>query len=258
MNFNISEIKKHLGPGLGLRQNRYLIEIPVPTVNGETINILCQSAGFPERNISVTEVWHKGRKYNMRGETDFGGDYEISIVDDDEMRIRKMFDVWMKQVDNSRPNPNDSLLGASFEEISPGLLDNVADGVALANTIKNTFSNPRQAVDFAIGALDSNLALSMAKYQTDINIWQMGRSGTDGFMDVDGQKVYGYKLQNAFPKSVGIVTLDDSDENSLSQFSVTFAFSEFVPIFGLKEDLLGSVVGNQAKDIGKGIGALVS
>ena len=44
-------------------------------------------------------------------------------------------------------------------------------------------------------------------YQTDINIWQMSGSTTSTASN-DSQKVYGYKLQNAYPKSVGIVTLE--------------------------------------------------
>lgn len=254
MNFNITELKKHLGPGLGLRKNRYMLEIPVPTVNGETINMLCQSAGLPERNISTTELWHKGRRYTVRGETDFVGEYEISIIDDDHMRIRKLFDSWMKQIDNSRPDKNSSILGASFEEINPGLLDNLSDGIGLANKVKNTFENPRQLLDFTIGVFNSSAQLSTAAYQTDINIWQMDRP-INGQSN-DKQKIYGYKLQNAFPKSIGIVTLDDGEENTLSQFSVVFAFSEFIPLYGRKEDVLRGIVGDQFGDIIQGTNTL--
>lgn len=184
--FGISELKKHLGPGFGLRKNRYMLELPVPGVPGETLNILCQSAGLPERRINTTELWHKGRRYTVRGETDFISEYEISIVDDSNMEIRKMFDDWLKMIDNTRPDKNSNLLAASFEETGPS---------------------------FMVGP----------QYQVDINIWQMDRQH---------KPVYGYKLQNAFPKEVGIVTLDDRDENTLSEFSVTIAFSEFIPIRG--------------------------
>ncbi|NQU33998.1 MAG: hypothetical protein HQ521_12250, partial [Bacteroidetes bacterium] len=91
MSITINELRKHLGPGLGLRKNKYMLELPVPTVSGESLNILCQSAGLPERNISTTDLWHKGRKYTVRGETDFVGEYEISIVDDDKMTVRQLF-----------------------------------------------------------------------------------------------------------------------------------------------------------------------
>lgn len=182
MDFNITELKKHLGTGLGLRKNRYLIEIP--DANGEQLNVLCQSAGLPERNINTVDVWHKGRRYTVRGETDFGGEYEVSIVDDDKMKLRQFFDAWLKKVDDSsRGAPSG---GASYE-----------GGGA--------------SVSF--------------DYQTDINIWQTDRPN-------GGVKIYGYKLQNAYPKQVGIVTLDDGEENTLSEFSVTFAFSEFIPLSG--------------------------
>jgi hypothetical protein len=241
---NIRTLKQHLGPGLGLRKNRYMLELPVPTVNGATLNILCQSAGLPERNISTTDLWHKGRRYTVRGETDYIGEYEISIVDDSEMQIRQLFDTWLKQIDNTRPDKNSSLLGASFEELNPSLLETIGDGVKLANMVKNTVQNPRQLLDFAIGQIDPSAALATAAYQVDINIWQINHSQSP---------VYGYKLQNAFPKSIGVVTLEDNDENTLSEFSVVFAFSEFIPLYGTKEDLLRGIIGDQATDILDGV-----
>lgn len=184
MPITIQDLKKHLGPGFGLRKNRYMLEMPAPSVNGETINILCRSTGLPERRITTTDLWHKGRRYTVRGETDYVGEFEVSIVDDSSMGLRKIFDNWLKIIDDSRPDKGATKQGASYE--SPG---------------------PSAPPD--------------AKYQVDINIWQMDRQ--EGY-------VYGYKLQNAFPKEVGTVTLDDSDENTLSEFSVIIAFSEFVPI----------------------------
>lgn len=245
MQFTIRDLKKHLGPGLGLRKNRYLIEIPIPGIEGNTLNILCRSAGLPERNISSTTIWHKGRKFNVRGETDFIGEYEISIVDDSDMQIRKMFDTWLKQVDDSKPK-NMGILGASFEEGAKGFLSNIKSAVKLGNDIKNLTKNPKQIINWFIGALNGENG-SMPQYQTDINIWQLGP--TDN-------KVYGYKLQNAFPKSVGIVTLEDDNENTLSEFSVLFSFSEFEPLIGLKENALTAVLGDDIMEIKSGVEAL--
>ena len=61
---------------------------------------------------------------------------------------------------------------------------------------------------------------------TDVNVWQLSNDGQTG--------VYGYKLQSCFPSSVGTVTLEDTAENLLSEFSVVFTFSEFIPISGPK------------------------
>lgn len=196
MKYNITELKKHLGIGLGNRKNRYLIEIPVPTISGDTLNILCRSASFPERNISTTDIWHKGRRYTVRGETDYVGEYEVTFVDNDEMSIRKMFDEWVQQVDN-------------------------------------TSSNLNKVFDLTANILDiDKLAMSIG-YQIDINIWQL---------DANNQKVYGYAMQNAFPKSVSSISLEDSDENSLSEFNVVFAFSEFTPLENTSRDTITSVI----------------
>ena len=275
MEFTISNLKKHLGPGLGLRKNRYLLELPVPTVEGETINILCQSAGLPERSVRTTDMWHKGRRYQVRGEMDFGGEYEVSIIDDSEMRIRKMFDSWMKSIDNTRPDKNSSLLASSFEMDGGSKLGGLTDklgisgivkgvnavmsevneAVKLGNQIKNTLKNPRQLIDFAIGIFDNNQNLSGPGYQVDVNIWQMNRQDSGG--DHDSAKVYGYKLQNAFPKSIGIVTLDDESANSMSEFSVTLGFSEFIPIYGGNEDIGRAIFGDLNVDTFNGLKKLI-
>lgn len=243
--FTIRDLKKHLGPGLGLRKNRYLIEIPVPGIEGKTLNILCRSAGLPERNISTVSVWHMGRKFNIRGETDFIGEYEISILDDSDMQIRKLFDTWLKQIDDSKPK-NQGILGASFEQGAKGFLSNVKSAVKIANDVKNLVKNPRQIMNWFVGTLNGDNG-SAPVYQTDINIWQLGASDN---------KIYGYKLQNAFPKSVGIVTLEDDNENTLSEFSVVFSFSEFEPLEGLKSSLTSALLGDDIIDIKHGVEAL--
>lgn len=219
IDFTITDLKKYLGPGLGLRKNKYLIEIPVGVGDGRQLNILCRSAGLPERNISTTNVFHRGRKYQVRGETDYGGTYEVSIVDDSNMEIRKLFDKWLMNVDHSKPKHIDSS-SASYEVDSP-------DG-------------------FNLTIIDNTIGITSASYQTDINIWQLGNNITKG----EHQKVYGYKLQNAFPSQVGIVTLDDGDENTLSEFSITFSFSEFIPIQGV---VLGDDIPSEGVSISTGI-----
>lgn len=246
--FTITDLKKHLGPGLGLRKNKYLIEIPVPGIEGRTLNILCQSAGLPERNITTTTIFKYGRKYNVRGETDYGGTYEVSILDDSEMNVRKVFDKWLQKVDNTKPQ-NVGILGGSYESGVGQVLDTIKSGVQLANQIKNVVEEPESAVDFFLGFIDKGNAAAAASYQTDVNIWQLSS---------DSEKVYGYKLQNAFPSQMGIVTLEDGEENSLSEFSLTFAFSEFTPLENQRptQRLIDALVGDQTLDILDGVESL--
>ena len=246
----ISDLKKHLGPGLGLRKNKYLLEIPMPGVDGRTIDILCRSTGLPERTSSTTTVFHKGRKYNMRGETDYGGNFEISILDDSDMSIRKNFDDWLKLIDDTKPKNNSVFSGASYEKGAGAALDVIQSGLTVANQVNNITKNNeslQQAVgDFFIGVLDSGQAAPVASYQTDINVWQL---------NAQDEKIYGYKLQNAFPSSIGIVTLEDSAENELSEFSVVFTFSEFLPLENISplQGVLVTALGEDANNIVKSV-----
>ena len=112
MSFTITDLKKHLGPGLGLRKNKYLIEIPVPGIEGRTLNILCRSAGLPERTITTQSLWHKGRKYNVRGETDYGGTYDVSILDDSKRND------YAKGINHLM---NEGFMKIDFSGISPGM-----------------------------------------------------------------------------------------------------------------------------------------
>jgi hypothetical protein len=246
--FTITDLKKHLGPGLGLRKNKYLIEIPVPGIEGRTLNILCQSAGLPERNITTTTIYRYGRKYNVRGETDYNGTYEVSILDDSDMNVRKVFDTWLKKIDNTKPM-NTGILGSSYESGVGDVLETIQSGVQIANQIKNVVEDPTSSVDFFLGFIDKGNAASAAGYQTDINIWQLSS---------DSQKVYGYKLQNAFPSQVGIVTLEDGEENTLSEFSVTFTFSEFIPMENRRptDRLVDALIGDTATNILDGVESL--
>jgi len=247
--FSISTLKKHLGPGLGLRKNKYLLEIPMPGIDGSTINVLCRSTGLPERNITTTEVFHKGRKCNLRGETDYIGTFEISILDDSNMNIRKKFDSWITHVDNSRIN-SDTFSGSSYESGVGEALSLIQSGISVANKIdeitKTNESLTNAVGGFFLGVLDGSQAAPVAKYQTDINVWQLNASE---------DKIYGYKLQNAFPSSIGIVTLDDGAANELSEFSVVFTFSEFITLENatIPSQLLSAVLGPDVNNIIRGV-----
>lgn len=240
--FTISDLKKNLGPGLGLRKSKYLLEIPVPGSDGKKLNILCRSTSLPERTISTTPIFHLGRKYNMRAETTFAGQYTISVVDDSQMAIRELFDNWLSLVDQTKPK-DDGLLGKLGSGVGD-LLETVDGLVKAANTLKTSFETDG-GMSFLLNTFDSNSGHPI--YQTDINIWQLSSTG---------DKVYGYKLQNAFPTTMGTVELDDSDENTLSEFSIDFTYSEFIPIKNDNSALLGGILGQEATSIVNGVGNL--
>ena len=188
--FTITDLKKQLGPGLGLRTNKYLLQIPVNGQSGLKINVLCRSSSLPERNIDTVTMMYRGRRHNLRAETQFPGTYEISVVDDSDMELRKMFDRWLNAVD---------LVPGSEES-------GMSDGEFTAN-------NSRFG--------EVNRGNGRKSYQLDLNIWQL---------DANNIPVYGYVLKGAFPSSLGTVTLEDNDDSTMSEFSITISYSETLPV----------------------------
>lgn len=236
--FTLSDIKKQLGPGLGVRSNKYLIEVPIPGSNSKKLAVLCKSTSLPERNIGSVDVFYKGRKYKMRGETELTGTYTINLTDDSEMRLRRCFDNWMKEVDNTTPKGSNALSGlfggalGDFMETANGVLKTI-------NEIKSAF-----AFDGGVSYV-KNIILGRdmpANYMVDVNVWQLSKWN---------DKIYGYRLQNAFPTEVGAVEISDDAENQLSEFSVTFTYSDFEPIEdqGLIKDIVDTIIGDEGQSL---------
>ena len=220
MPVTINDLKNKLNGGL--RKNKYMIELPWSGVDSEKFNILCTSASFPQRTIQTTTISRHGRRYNIKAETDYGSEYEVTILDDNNLYFRRFFDNWMQKIDDSGANAS-GFFGIDSEDSSfRQILDTVDDVTDVLDTVSTIASDPSSFWDkVTSGLTDGTSSYALASYQTEINIWQL---------DHNGNKVYGYKLQNAFPSALGIVTYDDSEQNSLVTYNVTFTYSEFMPI----------------------------
>ena len=90
--FSLSDIKKAMGPSLGLVSNRYLVEIPINIKNQKSLAILARSTSLPESNVGVVDYYYKGRRFKARGEHVFAGTYTLNFTDDSEMKVRELFD----------------------------------------------------------------------------------------------------------------------------------------------------------------------
>jgi len=233
----INDLKNSLNGGS--RPNKYMIELAFPGIDAKKFNILCKAAGFPQRSISTGNIWYQGRKYQVRGETDYGGEYEVTVVDDSKMSMRKSFDKWLTKVDNSKPKSG-GLFGGSGSTMG-NALDLLNSGASAISSLKNVLDNPKQVLgSYAKGILDPGSANAGADYQTEITIWQLSNTG---------KKVYGYVLQNAFPKMIGPVQFSADSNNTLTEFTITFAFSEFdVANASLIEDLGFAALGDSGKE----------
>lgn len=241
----IRDLKNALGTGLGSRKNKYLIELSFGNLDSNKFNILCKSASLPQRTIDTTTVSYHGRAYTIRAETNYQGTYEVTIIDDDKLTFRRFFDTWMKLIDDSKTIKtqlqSDSIGnrggGNAFQkymgmvnDFSEAVQENLEDLRNIDNIAKDAFSN------LFASKLNTTYTKSIATYQTDFNIWQL---------DGNGNKVYGYTIQNAFPSDMGAITYDDGENDTLVEYPVTFTFSEFTPFDNKKEvgDVVNDILG---------------
>lgn len=206
MNYTISDLKKTLGGGIST--NKFLLEMesPILGVDSSKLNLLCKNAKFPERTVTTSAIWNKGRKYNVRAETNYNDSIVLTFLDDDKATLRKLFDAWMKDVDDSS---TPSAFDFSSYERAAADISNLINGGADA------------VLDILAGKLNPDIADAIASYQNDFNIWAL---------DSNRNKVYGYKVQNCFPTGLGEVEFSDESQNKLMEFQVTFTFSEFIPL----------------------------
>lgn len=173
----ITNLKNYIKAGS--RTNKFELTISQSLIDGSTFSVLCKSASFPTRSIQTVDISRYGRKYTLRGETEYSGAFTFTVLEDDSMTMRYAFDRWLYLVDNTR---------------TPG-----------SNTSSYEFDPD--------GPNDS--------YTSDVAIWQL---------DGAGNKVYGYRLEHAFPTSIGEVQYSQETAATLVEYDVTLAYSEFVPL----------------------------
>lgn len=193
-NFTLSDLKKQLGDGLGIRSNLYGIVVPLPYEGSYKLAVLAKSTSLPERTIGTTDIYHKGRRYKIRGETDLQGTYTINMTDDSDMKLRQFFDSWMKSVDNTTPEFA-GIVGEMFEGQWADALNAVSgtlQGIAqVARDFKNSGSTFAERLkNYSVSSLKSQISDNqiLAPYQVDVEVYQLAMNNKEA--------IYGYKLQN--------------------------------------------------------------
>jgi hypothetical protein len=180
----------------GARTNKYKITIPV--VEAEYIrdfDFTIQSSSLPSRTITPVEVYVKGRKTQLRGETNLENTWDITFYNTDNMEARQVILDWMEEVHKNQYNMNNRGL------ISQGI-----------NAIKSIGKGIGELIDNPLSIFDQGVI----SYQKDITIEQL---------DGKGDTMFTVTLVGAFPINVSSVELDDS-VSDISKTSVTFAFTD--------------------------------
>jgi hypothetical protein len=175
----------------GARQNKYRVIIPGDGISSKDIDILVQSATLPGITITPVEVFIRGRKAQLRGETNLENTWDVTFYNTTNMEVRNMILEWMSTIHWNQWEPGDG-----------GFLGQID---SLITSVQNVISNPL-----------SLLSKGMTTYQKDIFIEQL---------DNDESSTYKIGLVGAFPINVSAIDLED-ETSDVSKTTVTFAFTD--------------------------------
>lgn len=231
----IKDLKREIG--YGARSNRYMVEISFKGLDSVKINVLCRNIDFPQKNIQVVTVSKHGRKYNMRGETDYGSQVTMQFYEDDEFNIRRQFDAYLQIVDDS--SRFYQLAGKNYKGGSiasrGGVFWHIQNAVDSYRDLFNSANNIGDTVKTSISEALSGSTSSGASYQTEVNIWAL---------DNNQNKKYGVQLQNCFVSGLQSTPFDDSVTDQILETTVTLTYSEFIPLTGTStKDLMKTFTG---------------
>lgn len=219
----INDLKHNLAGGS--RKNKFLIELTFGSLDSSKFNCLCTSASFPSRQIQTVTVSRHGRKYPVRSETDYGNTYEVTVLDDNQLSLRKFFDSWLTYVDDSTKESGDFYAMRDSRNSFLSKFKNACSSIKdIADGVKSIASNPKAFGQKILGKTVGNIlgtSYNAPDYQAELTIWQL---------DTLGNKVYGYNLENVFITGLGEVSYSDSELDSLVEYNVTFTFSEFYSV----------------------------
>ena len=219
----INDLKHNLAGGS--RKNKFLIELTFGSLDSAKFNCLCTTASFPSRQIQTVSVSRHGRKYPVRSETDYGNTYEVTVLDDNQLSLRKFFDSWLTYVDDSTKEAGNFYAMRDSRNSFLAKFKNACSAVKdIAQGVKSIASNPKAFGQKILGKTVGNIlgsSFNAPDYQAELTIWQL---------DTLGNKVYGYNLENVFISGLGEVTYGDSELDSLVEYNVTFTFSEFYSV----------------------------
>ena len=231
--------------GSGARTNKFRILIPIGD-NGETFDILCQSASLPGKILTPVKMISKGRNYTLRGETSYDGNWSATIYNTDKMAEYKQMVRWMDEVHQHAVYREGILGGLTVGGVNVSkAAQGITSGINQAVNILST--NPLSLVGSII-----NGAGTYPSYMRNIRIQMLGGSDTkkykQGFNklgdnnDLLAENVIAeVLLLGVFPTSVSPIDLT-SENGNISVTNIVFAYSDIQ--FGSDlENLLGDVLG---------------
>jgi len=192
--------------GDGARPNLFQISIPnmplglTNTTTGSNaatapraLQFLAKSAQLPGSTIATVPMYYFGREVKLAGNRTFA-DWTITVVNDENFLIRNSIEQWM-------------------------------------NYINGNQTNVRSVPGAAGGPSQIGTTTGLGPYTVDANVFQYSKFGNGtptASQDAGVGALKAYKFVGMFPVDLSPIDLDWGSNDSVEEFTVTFAYQYWI------------------------------
>ena len=212
------------------RANKYRVMLDVG--DSRTLNIMCTEASMNGLISTPVDVWYRGRKAQMRGESSFNQTWSITFYNNVDLSYRHKFIEWMRRIHHSKVQETGTL-EAAVPAGALGALKNAYGNISNAvNELSDTVNSG------GLNVLNMLAGTATPSYQGEVKIFQLNDNG---------EEAYHQTLTGLFPVEVSNIDYSDSS-TELTTTTVTFAFTDCTyagedKAGGIAEGLFGSAIG---------------
>ena len=155
MSLRIDDLKSKLSGG-GARPNLFKTTINFPGYAGgdsELTSFLCKAAQLPGSVVGQIDVPFRGRQLKIAGDRTFEN-WTITVINDDEFKIRNAFEKWMNGINEHRAgtgfsNPTDYQSDLIIDQL------NRQDDVTKSMIVRGAFPVNISAIDLSYDTTDA-------------------------------------------------------------------------------------------------------
>ena len=179
MPFNINEFRSNM-VGDGARPNLFEVRMIVPFFDAAEFTFKCKSAQIPGETIGVVTVPYFGREVKFAGNRTFA-DWTVTIINDEDFKIRKGFESWMERINSHVDNVRQSGFTTPASYVGQAtVIQYKKDSTSpsdLQYNFKDIFCTDISAIDLDWG---SNDAIEEFTVNFSYSYWTSTKNGGNG------------------------------------------------------------------------------
>ena len=201
----IREIESVVGPGA--RTYKYRVLIPFL---GREVDIQCHDITSPGRTMGVAEVFLKGRKYQLAGDRADEGTFTMTIYNDPNLVLRRLFLMMIEGIQNSNvPTTMENFRHQTSDSLTE--INNIQ-----SSSVSQVFDQVRNNLN-SVSALTNIFGIGgdLPWYQSEMTIQQLNH---------DGKVVSSTVLHSAFITDVNALEYQD-EVGEISTSTLVFNYT---------------------------------